>query len=494
MIEFIINLLHELFSFLGTFQGELFKHVVELALFLFASYMIYIEYLQEKKKEYLFLLIAFLTLTFTRLVSSALLFASVFGGVDVIPKGTLVILANIVEAGALFLLVNSFIYPLLPTKSQSRQKCRFLLRNTFVVMVLILIGVVATDFIFKDAFVNRQLYLLFIAFSAQILFLYQGSYFLLKHRGKVSYQDAAIISLLVYSIAPLINLLNIITFGRTGWLNPSLIVAAHPFPFIAVALLLRLLYLRLANKAYLFEKLETTQNKYEKEKELCKMKDDFISVVSHELKTPITSMKLFVSMLKEGKLGAVSPQQADALDVVRKEGDRLNALINDVLTLSKLEANKQKLNKKSFNLLDLLKDPLYLTLAAKKGLAIRMHIPRDMVVDADQGMIKQIFVNLLNNAIKFTDKGGKITVKAGEGKNKWHFSISDTGKGMSKESLPKLFDKFYQTEHHMKRSKGGFGLGLSIVKHIVDLHKGQINVESEVGKGTTFHISFPKKL
>jgi len=105
-----------------------------------------------------------------------------------------------------------------------------------------------------------------------------------------------------------------------------------------------------------------------------------------------------------------------------------------------------------------------------------------------------VLINLIGNAIKFTPKGGKITVSASEGKKYWRLVVADTGEGIAKEKLAKLFDKFYQVQSHMTRSQGGSGLGLTIAKAIVDLHKGTIDVSSEVGKGSTFTVAIPKDL
>ena len=131
------------------------------------------------------------------------------------------------------------------------------------------------------------------------------------------------------------------------------------------------------------------------------------------------------------------------------------------------------------------------TLTSPKKLAI---LVKKFIMYVDGEKFKQVFINLIGNAIKFTEKGGTITVNAMSEKNHWSISIRDTGKGIAKENIPKLFDKFFQVESYMTRDKGGIGLGLAIAKHIVDLHNGDIKVESELGKGSSFTVIIPKSL
>jgi two-component system phosphate regulon sensor histidine kinase PhoR len=254
----------------------------------------------------------------------------------------------------------------------------------------------------------------------------------------------------------------------------------------------QVIYLKLVDKATIIDRLKKSEKLYAQEKEVSKLKDEFISTVSHELKTPLTSMKLYVGLLKEKKLGALKKKQVDALSVVNDETDRLNALITDLLDLSRLESGKSKLELSEFDLRKLVNNKLYLNIARKKKIAVNVDIPKDFIVAADKGKIKQVFINLFSNSVKFTPGKGHITVAAKMFETEWEFSVSDNGKGIEKHKIPKLFDKFFQAEDFMTRKEGGTGLGLAIVKHIVEMHKGKIHVQSEAGKGTKVSIMFPK--
>ena len=225
------------------------------------------------------------------------------------------------------------------------------------------------------------------------------------------------------------------------------------------------------------------------------MKDEFISTVSHELRTPLTSMQLYTSLLEAEKLGKLSPKQKDALSIVSSENKRLSRLINDILSLSRLESDQERLYLEKVNLFALCNDDLYVHMAKEKKLTFINTIPKDLEVMVDKEKFKQIYINLLSNAVRFTDKGS-ISISAEKKTMRWHFSITDTGVGITPKKQEKLFEKFYQVDDVLTRdkAKGGTGLGLAIVKKIVDLHKGDISVVSEVGKGTTFHLSFPRRL
>lgn len=133
-------------------------------------------------------------------------------------------------------------------------------------------------------------------------------------------------------------------------------------------------------------------------------------------------------------------------------------------------------------------------MAKSQGINVVINIQKKFMVLGDRDKIQQVFVNIFTNSTKFTPKGGTITLSAWNLKADWIFSIGDNGKGVPRNMIPKLFDKFYQVDNIMTRSQGGTGLGLAIVKNIVDLHKGKIWVESEVGKGTVVNIRIPREL
>ena len=219
------------------------------------------------------------------------------------------------------------------------------------------------------------------------------------------------------------------------------------------------------------------------------MKDEFVSVVSHELRTPLTSIKLYLSLMKNNKLGNVTTKQKEALNILSDEATRLSLLINDMLDLNKLESNKARLCLTKFDLNEL-NNPLYYSLAKEKKLVVKFKISKNVKVMCDPDKIKQVFVNLMSNAIKFTDKGSiKIDVMVSS--KEWKLIVKDSGHGIPEKHLPKLFEKFYQVGDYMTRKNKGTGLGLSIVKRIVNMHNGKIVVNSKEGKGTTFVLTFP---
>lgn len=223
------------------------------------------------------------------------------------------------------------------------------------------------------------------------------------------------------------------------------------------------------------------------------MRKDFVANVSHELRTPITSITGFAETLLDG--GIEDPDAAkEFLSIIHKESKRMQLLIEDLLTLSKLEDENFQLVLNKITLSDLLQEvipPLKIR-AEKKGLALTVQAEEDLNFKADQERIKQIFINLIDNAIHYTPDGGKIDVEVFSTSKYVHLKVSDTGIGITEKELPRIFERFYRVDRARSRNTGGTGLGLAIVKHIVEVHKGNIDIESEVGKGTTVHVYLPK--
>ncbi len=226
------------------------------------------------------------------------------------------------------------------------------------------------------------------------------------------------------------------------------------------------------------------------------LKSDFVSNVSHELRTPLTSITGYTKLMLMDKLGKVNEKQANCLNIIAEEGERLTRLINNILDLSKLESGKIKFKIEDIDIVEIAESSLR-TLgnsAADKNISIEIHkvgrLPR---FSASRDLVKQVFLNLLNNALKFTHRGGRIDVMLKRKGQEVEVSIKDNGEGVPKELIPMLFDKFYQVDSSMTRKQGGTGLGLVIVKHIVDAHKGRIRVKSEPGKGSEFLFTLPLK-
>lgn len=229
------------------------------------------------------------------------------------------------------------------------------------------------------------------------------------------------------------------------------------------------------------------------------MRSQFVANVSHELKTPIAAVKGFAETLLSGGVEDKETERS-FLQIIYDEGDRLNRLIGDILELSKIESKLVPLEYSPVQLKELI-DSLYevlLPVASRKSIMISNNVPEHLFIEADEDRLRQVFMNLLSNAISYTLEGGRVKVEAeivdsGEEQEdeRVRISISDTGIGIPKKDLPRIFERFYRVDKARSRSSGGTGLGLSIVKHLVDLHHGMIAVESRVGEGTTFIIELP---
>jgi len=233
-------------------------------------------------------------------------------------------------------------------------------------------------------------------------------------------------------------------------------------------------------------------------KELDRMKSDLLANVSHELRTPLTSIKGYAEYILEGKLGPVTSKQEKALGVVQRNLERLSKLISALLDYSLMDAQQMVLNIKPFDLKNLARQ-IVATLASefeRRAIHFKVEIPDNLpLVMGDKDKLYQVLENLTINAIKFTEASGSITVLAGtyekDGKAYVELRVTDTGVGIPKSELDRIFDRFYQVDATSKRKYGGMGLGLAIARSIVEAHKGTISAESELGKGTTFIISFP---
>ncbi|MGA2093017.1 MAG: PAS domain S-box protein [Sedimentisphaerales bacterium] len=232
-----------------------------------------------------------------------------------------------------------------------------------------------------------------------------------------------------------------------------------------------------------------------KMKEAMDLKSQFISTVSHELRTPLTIIKEDIAIIMDGAAGRVKPKQREMLEMAQRNIDRLARLINDVLDFQKLQSGKAKLNMQENNINSVI-EQVYNTMAGvikKRGVELRLVLDNSLpktLFDSDK-MI-QVLTNLVSNAMKFTEKGS-ITIASKKIENAIRVSISDTGCGIKQEDMSKLFRQFQQLSTGNSRKTGGTGLGLAISKDIVEKHGGRTWVESEFGKGTTFHFLLPIK-
>jgi signal transduction histidine kinase len=238
----------------------------------------------------------------------------------------------------------------------------------------------------------------------------------------------------------------------------------------------------------------TDRAKAERElRETMEIKSQFISTVSHELRTPLASMKEAVLIVLDGVAGPLNDDQRHFLDVAKRNIDRLWRLINEVLDFQKLGAGKMKFHMQENDLTKVVEDA-YTTMlpyASKRHihltLSVEPNLPKGLF-DGDR--LIQVITNLLSNAIKFTPEDGKVTLDLSRQGEDFVLRVSDTGLGIPKEALGKIFDRFYRVHRPGKEIKGT-GLGLAIVKAIVVAHGGRIEVASEVNRGTTFTVVVP---
>ncbi len=244
----------------------------------------------------------------------------------------------------------------------------------------------------------------------------------------------------------------------------------------------------------------------EKLRELEEMKQDFVSSVTHELRSPLNSLGMYFDLFFKGSLGEINAEQNEALSFMKDSTTRLSRFINDLLDVAKIERGKMEVNFELFDLNSVVSMAvqLYKIQADKKQIQFNAQVPQDLPsIFADPGRTSQVLNNLISNAVKFTPEGGSIKVecreeqKAGgrwrrEGdKNFVEVSVKDTGMGIPEDQLHSIFDKFKQVKGAARNIKGqkGTGLGLSIVKGLVESQGGSIRVESKLGKGTVFYFT-----
>jgi signal transduction histidine kinase len=224
-----------------------------------------------------------------------------------------------------------------------------------------------------------------------------------------------------------------------------------------------------------------------------RLKSEFLASVSHELRTPMNAIIGYTKLMLDGLDGEMTAQQQTDLFRVAQAADNLLGLINGLLDLAKIEAGKMELNVEEVNINDVTDEALELVRphAGEKGLEVRATIPATLPnVWADRARVRQVLANMLANAVKFTERGTvSVTATSAEG---WvTVSVSDTGVGISPEAQAYVFDEFRQADSSTTRKYGGTGLGLAISKRLVTLHGGRIWVDSEVGRGSTFHFTLP---
>jgi two-component system phosphate regulon sensor histidine kinase PhoR len=232
-------------------------------------------------------------------------------------------------------------------------------------------------------------------------------------------------------------------------------------------------------------------------KKLEKIREDFVANVTHEIKTPLTAIIGFIETLEEGAI----KEEVTAkkfLHIISENAHRLGRLVDDLLILSSIELGEMTLRFENVSIANVIDSvlPMFETKAAEKSLTVDKLISHGLpLIRADRDKMAQILVNILDNAVKFTPSGGKISISAVRDDSGFVVvKVTDTGMGIQKSEIPRLGERFYRADKTRSRELGGTGLGLSIVKHLMKAHNGSIDIESQVGKGTTVSLAFPINL
>ncbi|MGL5348246.1 MAG: sensor histidine kinase, partial [Peptostreptococcaceae bacterium] len=227
-------------------------------------------------------------------------------------------------------------------------------------------------------------------------------------------------------------------------------------------------------------------------KETFEKQKQFIADASHELKTPLTIIKTNASLVLSNPDDTVR-NQSKWINYISSQGDRMSELINEMLSLAKLDVEENKIELHSINMSKIVQSIMlgFDAIIYENGIELEENISRDIFINGDSESIKKLFSILMDNAIKHSNKSGKITVDLFKEKNKVKLIVKNTGEGIAPEHLEKIFERFYRVDTSRVRETGGYGLGLSIAKSISTQHKGKIYAKSTVGEDSTFIVELP---
>jgi signal transduction histidine kinase len=223
-------------------------------------------------------------------------------------------------------------------------------------------------------------------------------------------------------------------------------------------------------------------------KEMDETNVKFIGIASHELKTPLTAIKANIDFILSEKEGKIPENLKSYLTTIQRNTNRIQMRMDQMLDLSRMKSNRLLFNREPILLSEVMAGYISEVTPVEKQLFIQVDVPQDLVVYADRNAFHDVFINLLSNAFKFTADGGKVSILAGPKDQSILLEIKDTGMGIPEDKLQMIFDEFYQVEGG---KHGGTGLGLAIAKRLVEEHGGNIWVESQLGKGSTFYFTLP---
>lgn len=229
-------------------------------------------------------------------------------------------------------------------------------------------------------------------------------------------------------------------------------------------------------------------------KKLDKMKSEFMATVSHEFRTPLTSINMSIDILNEGIVGKLNSEQAELMQAAKHDAERLTKLVRELLELSRLESGRLQLRQELISINEVIKDsikPVQLPFK-EKSVELKLNLQNDLPkIIGDAQQFSWVVSNLINNALRYTPPGGYVQVRSSREENNIVVQIVDTGRGISDENIGKIFDKFVQVKESMESTPGSVGLGLAIAKEIVEIYGGKIWVESEIEKGSIFTFTIP---
>jgi signal transduction histidine kinase len=238
------------------------------------------------------------------------------------------------------------------------------------------------------------------------------------------------------------------------------------------------------------------QEKIARLEEMDRLKSDFVATVSHELKTPLTAIIGAAKSVGRRSERMNEDQRARFMDMIERQGTRLLRLVEDVLDTARLESGQPPMRRERVDLRELaehvIEDLSHTEVGSERAVVLLTHPDRPMAW-GDATALQQIVGNLLENALKYSSVGSKVVVEIRETNAQSIIEVSDEGQGISPEQIRTIFDRFRQVESSPGKGPGGFGLGLYIVKNLVETHRGDVEVESEVGRGSTFRVRLPKR-
>jgi signal transduction histidine kinase len=230
------------------------------------------------------------------------------------------------------------------------------------------------------------------------------------------------------------------------------------------------------------------------EREVDRMKTEFVSLASHELRTPLTAIKGFTEMVLDGDAGEINGEVAEYLGIVDSNAERLMALVNDLLDLSRIESGRIQLKSEPVDLDAVVRD-VVITMQQKiqeKGQTLEVRVdPAAVDAVGDRDKLVQVLTNYVSNAHKYTQEGGAIRLDVTRRGDHAYVAVADNGHGIAPEDQQRLFTRFYRVDNAMTKEVGGTGLGLSIVKQLIELQGGQVGLQSALGEGSTFWFTVP---